>query len=709
MMDNQWMRIRYRYKGESNLSGSRPDLSQTENIAKRQHSDNVEWFVLIDCSKLAGSVSIDVSHLQHAHFLVFSFYKLFGFPTGLGLVVRHDALHCMLSSSSSSLRGTASYFGGGTVAAASAVSEVVQLHQTGLHNQLELGTPNFTAILSLPIAMNRSTGPFSRRQLECHVDSVRAYAWKRLEALQHRNGQRLVRLYGEGSPRRGYDYVLQGPVIIFSVIMADGSVVDYDKVVKMCWDNNVIVRGGCHCNVGGCEKYLGLTESDVRWNYYQVGKRCGQGEIKSREEDGERKVTGCVRASFGYTSIQSDVDRFCNFLMEWFLDKVSVVDRFDGKNSYVSNHVSSGVCVVRDVMIYPVKGCRAVRLSNWLIDSKSMTFLWDRYFRFVTSSVHLCFLTPLTCFLHNFVKTKLLTLKCCPNLSLVQPHIVVSYLNFISNCPVTPPLLILSALYASAPPLSVPICSQQSWAELLSNNFYAFSQAMLPPSLLNTSLKFSQQLKDYALQQFSLLQAALKSTSDSSEQHIWIVPPCVDLLCQHSVTDWCSSVLLRPAYLESSAFSPSPFMNAAPFLLISKETMRCVERLLGKSPGTLDPRRFRPNFIVDGLPAFEEMRWKACTELSSTHQLPTEYAPKVFIVKSLCVRCTAINVCLGTGSIDSSLLCAVNSVCASVLAQSSSSSGSQASDLGFYLSICSQSTFQRRFCLFRSGSTLRIG
>eukprot|EP00921_Rhytidocystis_pertsovi_P020175 GHVQ01032025.1.p1 GENE.GHVQ01032025.1~~GHVQ01032025.1.p1 ORF type:complete len:103 (-),score=8.85 GHVQ01032025.1:137-445(-) len=96
------------------------------------------------------------------------------------------------------------------------------------------------------------------------------------------------------------------------------------------------------------------------------------------------------------------------------------------------------------------------------------------------------------------------------------------------------------------------------------------------------------------------------------------------------------------------------------------------------------------------------MRWKACTELSSTHQLPTEYPQlsTVFIVKSPCVRCTAINVCPRTGSIDSSLLCAVNSVCASVLAHCSSSSGSQASALGIYLSICSHSKSQRRFCLF---------
>ena len=67
------------------------------------------WAVLLDAAKFVATAPLDLSRVP-ADFVAISFYKMFGFPTGLGaLIMRNDSIHL--------LRRT--YFGGGTLLAAS--------------------------------------------------------------------------------------------------------------------------------------------------------------------------------------------------------------------------------------------------------------------------------------------------------------------------------------------------------------------------------------------------------------------------------------------------------------------------------------------------------------------------------------------------------------------------------------------------------------
>ena len=85
------------------------------------------------------------------HFIVLSLYKLFGYPTGLGvLIVRNSELHTLFSSSlSTSGASNNSYFGGGCV---DAVCHDSMMHvlKPRLCDRLERGTPNFQSILQVP-------------------------------------------------------------------------------------------------------------------------------------------------------------------------------------------------------------------------------------------------------------------------------------------------------------------------------------------------------------------------------------------------------------------------------------------------------------------------------------------------------------------------------------------------------------------------------
>ena len=129
-----------------------------------------QWFVLADAAKAAtaGSGSLPDLSSCPVDFLCLSYYKIFGYPTGLGaLVLSKRGLEALrrgrqggsgggggegAGSSSSGSR----FFGGGTVLSASASSDSVSI-RPGVAG-LEDGTPAFLAIAALRIAF----GHFAR-------------------------------------------------------------------------------------------------------------------------------------------------------------------------------------------------------------------------------------------------------------------------------------------------------------------------------------------------------------------------------------------------------------------------------------------------------------------------------------------------------------------------------------------------------------------
>eukprot|EP00755_Sulcionema_specki_P001634 Sspe_Gene.117236::Locus_108039_Transcript_1_1_Confidence_1.000_Length_906::g.117236::m.117236/K15631/ABA3; molybdenum cofactor sulfurtransferase len=88
-----------------NFSGRRIPLSWCGQLRERQ----TNWFSLVDAAAAYGKYPIDLSDpANQPDFVAVSFYKAFGYPTGLGaLLVRKGAEHLLEKK----------YFGGGTVEA----------------------------------------------------------------------------------------------------------------------------------------------------------------------------------------------------------------------------------------------------------------------------------------------------------------------------------------------------------------------------------------------------------------------------------------------------------------------------------------------------------------------------------------------------------------------------------------------------------------
>ena len=105
----------FAFPAQSNYSGNKYPFSSWINSIKHGHfnsliDSNGTWYVVLDAAAFVSTSPLDLSVCQ-ADFVAISFYKIFGFPTGIGaLIVKSDAVGCLKKR----------YFGGGAVSAYSA-------------------------------------------------------------------------------------------------------------------------------------------------------------------------------------------------------------------------------------------------------------------------------------------------------------------------------------------------------------------------------------------------------------------------------------------------------------------------------------------------------------------------------------------------------------------------------------------------------------
>jgi len=245
---------------QSNFSGVHHPLS----LVRR--AQDLGFHVLLDAAAFVPAHPLSLR--QHpADFVALSFYKIFGYPGGVGaLVARRDALDALRRP----------WFAGGTVEFASVQLE--RFERRPFHEGFEDGTANFLNIAALEpgFALLDWIG---RSRVWAHVSSLARELADGLDTLRHRDGSRLVRRYGEGA---------EGSTVTFNVLDRDGHVVPYGLVENRANANGVQVRGGCFCNPGAAEAVFG---ADAR--------RMARGDAAG----------GAVRASLGLANNRTDVRR----------------------------------------------------------------------------------------------------------------------------------------------------------------------------------------------------------------------------------------------------------------------------------------------------------------------------------------------------------------------------------------------------------------
>uniref|UniRef100_A0A4W3JJ23 Molybdenum cofactor sulfurase n=1 Tax=Callorhinchus milii TaxID=7868 RepID=A0A4W3JJ23_CALMI len=300
------------YPAQSNFSGTKYPLTWTKDIKLRNMypSNRIsgKWFVLLDAASFVSTSPLDLTSHQ-PDFIPISFYKIFGFPTGLGaLLVRNESRHLLEKI----------YFGGGTAAAYLAGEDFYVPRET-LAGRFEDGTISFLDIIALKHGfdtLERLTGGMENIML--HTFSLVHYTYIVLTGMQHANGAPVSHIYRDNefeSPD------MQGPIINFNILDENGDIVGYSQVDRMASLYNIHLRTGCFCNTGSCQQHLGISNEDVRKNL-QAGHICGDSMDLI---DG--LPTGSVRISFGYMSTFEDAQRFLRFIIDSFVKNPVCFDK----------------------------------------------------------------------------------------------------------------------------------------------------------------------------------------------------------------------------------------------------------------------------------------------------------------------------------------------------------------------------------------------
>jgi len=271
---------------QSNFSGVQHPLALVERAG------SLGYTVLLDAAAYVPTSPLSLRRVP-ADFVACSFYKMFGYPTGVGaLVARRDAL----------ARLRRPWFAGGAVEYVS-VQHGSHLLRDGPEG-FEDGTVSFLDADAVIRGLDFLDG-LGMARIRRHVVSLAASLVERLQSLSHADGSPTIRLYG---PRDRYDC---GGTVTFNVIDARGEALSYQVVEEHARRAGVSVRGGCFCNPGASEAAFGFVPdrtaaciAETRregWSLERFARRM-------RACEGAHAV-GAVRASLGVASNEKDLDR----------------------------------------------------------------------------------------------------------------------------------------------------------------------------------------------------------------------------------------------------------------------------------------------------------------------------------------------------------------------------------------------------------------
>ncbi|WJX49485.1 Molybdenum cofactor sulfurase [Trifolium repens] len=340
----------FAFPSECNFSGLRFDLDLAK-IIKEDPSrilgtsvcKNGRWLVLIDAAKGSATMPPDLSKYP-VDFVALSFYKLFGYPTGLGaLIVRNDAAKLLKKS----------YFSGGTVAASIADIDFIKRRE-GIEELFEDGTASFLSIASLhhgfKILNSLTVSAISR-----HTTSLALYTRKTLLALRHGDGSNVCILYGRHNSMEMCHEM--GPIVSFNLKRSDGSWYGYREVEKLASLSGIQLRTGCFCNPGACAKYLGLSHMELISNT-EAGHVCWDDR-----DIINGKPVGAVRVSFGYMSTYEDAKKFVDFVTSSFVSPQNHVN--NGKQLKGVSGFLDTYYYLKSITIYPIKSCGGFSAKSW--------------------------------------------------------------------------------------------------------------------------------------------------------------------------------------------------------------------------------------------------------------------------------------------------------------------------------------------------------
>ncbi|XP_048514387.1 molybdenum cofactor sulfurase 2 isoform X2 [Athalia rosae] len=595
------------YPAQCNFSGLKYPLWWIERVRNGKldsliDNDRPEWFTFLDAASYVATNKLNLS-IHKPDFVCVSFYKIFGYPTGLGaLLVRKSAEKTLGKI----------YYGGGTVEI-SLSSDMFHSKRPVLHERFEDGTLSFLSIISLRHGFD-ALSKFPAKVVSRHVFSLARYLHHSLLKLHHANGEPIARLYADTDYE---DCQKQGGIVTFNLLRSNGEIVGFVEFLNMANLHKIHLRTGCFCNPGACQRHLELSNEDLK-EHFNAGHVCGD-----QRDLIDGKPTGAIRVSFGYMSRKSDVESLLDMVKKCFLNGPEVIKipewwkecKIKVKNNPNKNGIKVAnenepnneassikkqtvdcetIKVVKEVrvedeimeneggfrlkrlFIYPVKSCASYEISNsWIIGDRGL--IYDREWMITTPS-GVC-----------------LTQKQETKMCLVKPIIRQAENSLELNFP-------------GMPSIQVP----------------------LKINKLNTEITRTE------ISQSKICGHRVEGIDCGADVSEWLSlclgRPGLRLIRQNS-----ESKRIKPVKKPEIAFS-----SQAQYLLINQASIQWLADRVPPDSGCdrdsiLD--RFRGNIIIEGGKSFEEMKWeKIC--IGKTR----------FQVDGKCTRCQMICIDQSTGN-----------------------------------------------------------
>jgi selenocysteine lyase/cysteine desulfurase len=275
------------FPAQSNFSGVKHPLAL---IGQAQAAG---WHVLLDAAAFVPTNRLDLRAVQ-PDFVTISFYKMFGYPTGVGcLLVRKTALP--------KLRRP--WFAGGTVnfATVQGAMHVLSPGEAGFED----GTLNYLGIPAVEIGL-RHLEQVGIDLIQTRVRCLTGWLLSALLALRHGNGRPMVRLYGPATT------VQRGGTVTMNFYDPEGRLLDYRRLEELAGEQRISLRTGCFCNPGAGETAEDLTEDDMRAGLAEGNEISLSRFVQVMQARGG-KSAGALRVSFGLASNFADVERFIAF------------------------------------------------------------------------------------------------------------------------------------------------------------------------------------------------------------------------------------------------------------------------------------------------------------------------------------------------------------------------------------------------------------
>ena len=277
----------FAYPAQSNFSSVQHPLEWIE----RAHIKG--WDVLLDAAAFAPTNRLDLG-LWKPDFVPISFYKIFGYPTGIGALIARRQIVAKLHRP---------WFAGGTITVASVQGDKYYLADGAA--AFEDGTIDYLNIPAVEIGL-RHIEAIGLETIHKRVTCLTGWLLDNLKQMKHANGEPLVRIYGPT------DTVQHGGNVTVNFFNQDGMPIDHLSIEEAASRVNISLRTGCFCNPGAGEIALGISSMELAACFSQPTheQRLSYDDFRLCIDG---KASGAVRISVGLVSNFEDVQALLVF------------------------------------------------------------------------------------------------------------------------------------------------------------------------------------------------------------------------------------------------------------------------------------------------------------------------------------------------------------------------------------------------------------